>query len=81
MQVACRSKLVRTRSYRIVVRGPAWEAASCIQGGGDERMAKGAGADLLGDAGAARHTADDPGGAVPVQPPPGSLAGSLLLKY
>jgi len=28
MQVACRSRLPRARSYLMVIRGPAWEAAS-----------------------------------------------------
>jgi hypothetical protein len=79
MQVACRSRLVRARSYRIVVRGSAWEAASCTSRsgtpasklrGGDERMAKGVVPDGFGDPGAAGGPADNPGGAVPVQLPP-----------
>src|SRR6266571_1150969 len=34
MYVACRSRLPRARSYRIVVRGSAWEAASCTSRSG-----------------------------------------------
>ena len=33
MQVACRSRLVRARSWRMVVRGSAGEAASCASRG------------------------------------------------
>ena len=40
-----------------------------VEGGGDERVPQGVRADLLGDPGAAGDPADDPGGAVPVQPP------------
>jgi len=39
-------------------------------GGGDERVPQRVGADVLGAPGAAGYPADDPGGAVPVQPPP-----------
>ena len=39
-----------------------------IECGGDERVAQGVRADLLGDPGAAGDPADDAGGAVPVQP-------------
>jgi hypothetical protein len=41
-----------------------------VQGGGDERVPQGVRADVPGDPGAAGEPADDPGGAVPVQPPP-----------
>jgi hypothetical protein len=56
-------------------------------GGGDERVPQCVGADVLGDPGASGDPADDPGGAVPVQPPPvrgreqrsfGALAGRLV---
>jgi hypothetical protein len=40
-----------------------------IKGGGDESMTKGVGAYGLGDPGAAGQSADNPGGAVPVQSP------------
>jgi hypothetical protein len=60
-----------------VVRGSAWEAASCItqrnpsiERRSDERVPKRTGADGLGDPGAARDLADDPPGAVPVQAAP-----------
>jgi len=39
-----------------------------VEGGGDEGVPQGVRPDRLGDPGAARDTADDPGGAVPVQP-------------
>jgi hypothetical protein len=39
-----------------------------VEGGGDERMPQRVGPDRLGDSGADGHPADDPGGAVPVQP-------------
>ena len=66
------------RSYRIVVRGSACEAASCTsrsgtpasRRGGDERVPQRVRRDVLGDPGAAGGRADDPPGAVPVQPPP-----------
>ena len=38
--------------------------------GGDERVSEGVRGDGFGDPGAARDLADDPSGAVPVQPPP-----------
>ena len=41
-----------------------------VEGGGDEGVAKRVRSDMLGDPGAAGHPADDPGGAVPVQPLP-----------
>ena len=41
-----------------------------VQGSGDERVPQRMGTDVLGDPGAAGNTPDDPGGAVPVQPPP-----------
>jgi hypothetical protein len=41
-----------------------------VQGGGDERVPQRVRADVLADTGAARDFADDPPGAVPVQPPP-----------
>jgi hypothetical protein len=43
---------------------------SGILGGGDESMTTGVRAYDLGDSRLARHAADDPGGAAPVQPPP-----------
>jgi hypothetical protein len=59
----------------MVVRGSACDAASCTSrsgtpasklGGGDKRVPQRVRADVLGDLG----VADDPGSAVPVQPPP-----------
>ena len=41
-----------------------------VEGGGDEGMPQGVRPDRLGDPGAAGDPADDPPGAVPVQPPP-----------
>jgi hypothetical protein len=41
-----------------------------VQGGGDERMPQRMRPDVLGDPCAAGDAADDPPGAVPVQPPP-----------
>jgi len=41
-----------------------------IQGGGDERMPQRVRPDRFGDPGAEGDPADDPGGAVPVQPLP-----------
>ena len=41
-----------------------------VERGGDERVSERVRADLLADAGVARDLADDPSGAVPVQPPP-----------
>ncbi len=78
MYVACRSRLPRARSYRIVVRGSACEAASCTSRSGtpaskrgrDERMPERMGRDGLADRGAVGDLADDPPGAVPVQAPP-----------
>ena len=40
-----------------------------IERGGDERVAQGVRADVLGDPGTLSDAADDPGGTVPVQPP------------
>ena len=40
-----------------------------VQGGGDERVPQGVRSDRFGDPGADRDSADDPGGAVPVQSP------------
>jgi hypothetical protein len=40
-----------------------------VQGGGDERMPQRVRPDVLGDPCAAGDAADDPAGAVPVQPP------------
>lgn len=40
-----------------------------VERGGDERVPQRVRADVLGDPGAARHPADDPGSPVPVQPP------------
>jgi hypothetical protein len=41
-----------------------------VEGGGDERVPQRVGADMLVDSGATGYPPDDPGGAVPVQPPP-----------
>lgn len=41
-----------------------------IQRGGNERAAQRMRPGRLGDSGASGHPADDPGGAMPVQPPP-----------
>src|SRR5271165_5886066 len=76
--MACRSRLPRARSYLIVVRGSAWEAASCTSRNGTPASSAAVmnaclsvwGADGLGDPGAARDLADDPPGAVPVQAAP-----------
>jgi hypothetical protein len=64
----------------MVVRGSACEAASWTSRSGTpassaavyERMSEGVRPDLLGQPGAAGDAADDPSGAVPVQPLPGS---------
>src|SRR5215475_2888 len=73
--MACRSRLLRARSYRMVVRGSAWEAASCTSR--SETPASSAAVmnacrsvwpDRLGEPGAAGDPADDPPGTVPVQP-------------
>ena len=77
MYVAWRSRLPRARSYRIVVRGSACEAASWIsrsgtpasKRGGNERVPQRMRRDGLADPGAQGGLADDPPGAVPVQPP------------
>jgi hypothetical protein len=45
------------------------ERDSGVEGGGDERVPQRVRPDRLGDPGAAGDPADDPGGAVPVQPP------------
>ena len=58
---------------RVGVRGGLLHVAQRhpgVEGGGDERVPQRVRADLLGDPGAAGDPADDPGGAVPVQPPP-----------
>ena len=55
---------VRGRLLHVVQRHPG------IQGCGDERVPERVRADGLGDPGAAGGFADDPPGAVPVQPPP-----------
>src|ERR1700735_1078020 len=63
----------------MVVRGSVWDAASCmsrsgtprVQGGGNEGVPQGMRPDGLGDPGAAGDPADDPPGAVPVQPTAG----------
>lgn len=55
--MACRSSETRARSYRMVVRGSAWLAASCtsrreasgVERRGDEGVAEGVRADSLGD--------------------------------
>jgi hypothetical protein len=78
MYVACRSRDVRARSYLMVVRGSAWEAASCTSRSGTPASSAAVmnaclrvcGPDFLGDPGPAGDPADDPSGAVPVQPPP-----------
>jgi hypothetical protein len=41
-----------------------------VKGGGNERVPERVRADRFADPGAARNPADDPPGAVPVQPPP-----------
>jgi hypothetical protein len=41
-----------------------------VERGGDARVPQRVGRDGFGDPGAARDLADDPSGAVPVQPPP-----------
>jgi hypothetical protein len=46
------------------------ERDSRIEGGSDERVPQCVRADLLADSSAASDPADDPGGAVPVKPPP-----------
>jgi hypothetical protein len=56
---------------RVGVRGGFLHVAegdSGVESGGDECVPQGVGADLLGNPGAAGDAADDPGGAVPVQP-------------
>src|SRR5690348_17949974 len=76
--VACRSRLPRARSYRIVVRGSACEAASWTSRSGTPASSAAVmkachsvwGRDLLADPCKAGSGADDPPGAVPVQPPP-----------
>jgi hypothetical protein len=76
-KVACRSGLPRARSYRIVVRGSACEAASCTSRSGNPASQRGSGEcvpqrmrrDGCGDPSAAGSRADDPPGAVSVQPP------------
>src|SRR5947209_213336 len=77
MYVACRSRLPRARSYRIVVRGSACEAASWTSCSGTPASSAAVmnaclsvwGRDGLADACTARDLADDPPSAVPVQPP------------
>lgn len=70
-------KLPRARSYRIVVRGPHARPPPGHRATGprhpncgDERVPERVTRDGLADSGAARDLADDPLGAVPVQPPP-----------
>src|SRR6476661_9018701 len=78
MYVAWRSRLPRARSYLIVVRGSACEAASCTSRSGTPASSAAVmncvpervGRDGLGDPGAAGGLADDTPGAMPVQPPP-----------
>jgi len=67
-----------------VVLGSAWEAASCTSRkgprhptGGDERVSQRVRGDRLGDPGPASDPADDPPGAVPVQPP--AVPGQMIL--
>src|SRR6266487_5393626 len=77
MYVACRSRLPRARSYLIVVRGSACEAASCTSRSGTPASSGAVMNACLSVRGvtvlaipARRGLADDPPGAVPVQPPP-----------
>ena len=77
MYVACRSRLVRARSAhrgaRVGVRGGLLHVAQWhpgIEGGRDERVPQCMRTYVRDDPGAAGDTADDSGGAVPVQPPP-----------
>jgi hypothetical protein len=65
--------VVPHRVARIGVRGGFLHVSQRLSGvecGGDERVPQRVWADVLSDPGAAGHPADDPGGAVPVQPPP-----------
>ena len=65
--------VVPDRGSRVSVGGSLLNVAqrhAGIQGGGDERVPEGVRSYGLGDPGAARDLADDPPGAVPVQPPP-----------
>jgi hypothetical protein len=83
--VACRSRETRARSYRIVVRGSACEAASwtsrngtpAFERGSDEGVAQGVRADGLVDAGAAGDAAHDAAGAVPVHALTIGVAGRI----
>ena len=78
MQVACRSRLPRARSLphrrpRVCTRGGLLHVAQQHPGigsGGDEGVSQRVRRDGLADPGAAGGRADDPPGAVPVQPPP-----------
>ena len=51
-----------------------------IQGGGDERVSERVRADVLGDPGPARDPADDPPGAVAVQPLPVKAQSQALRR-
>jgi hypothetical protein len=65
--------VITHRGARVGVRGGLLDVPQRhpgIEGGGDERVSQRVGADVLGDPGPAGDAADDPGGAVPVQPPP-----------
>jgi hypothetical protein len=75
MYVACRSRLSRALSYRIVVRGSACEAASWTSRSGtpaSRAAVMNACRRVCGPTGLVTRRgwlpADDPGGAVPVQP-------------
>jgi hypothetical protein len=65
--------VIAHRGARIGVRGGLLHVPQRhpgIERGGDKRVPERMGADVLGDPGAPGDAADDPGGAVPVQPPP-----------
>ncbi len=66
MYVACRSGDTLARSYRMVVRGSAWDAASWTAC--DERVSQRVRPDLHGQPGASGDATDDPSGSVPVEP-------------
>jgi hypothetical protein len=70
---AAAGPVVPDRGARVRVGGGLLHVAqrhAGVQGGGDERVSERVRSDGLGDPGAARDLADDPPGAVPVQPSP-----------
>jgi hypothetical protein len=74
MQVSCRSSETLARSLRMIVRGSAWQAASCTSrngiahlGGDDEGVAQRMGSDGLGDPGPLSDPAHDAGRPVAVE--------------